>query len=549
MIEITMLNARKHFGNTLVLWDCSFRVFQNEKIGIVGDNGTGKTTILKLLAGKILMDIDYRQISEGKSRISIPKGTTIAYLEQEATFPVNTRVEEVLSLAFSNLYKIEKKLQELEKDMENMSNIHLNSILNLYSKKQLEFETKGGYGIHERFCKVCTGLKIDNEFLKKDFNVLSGGEKTIVMLAKVLLENANVLLLDEPTNHLDMDSLEWLEQFIKKYSGIVIMVSHDRFFLDKVVSKTIEIENHKATTYSGNYSSYIKQKDDDILIQFKQHNNQQKKINNMGKSIKELREWAMKSDNNKFYRRASSIQKRLNMMVEINNPIKKQHKVKLNIKHSGRDPHKILNVTGLYKSFNEKGIFENANFILNGGDCVALIGANGSGKTTLIKMILNQNSIDKGEIVYGEKIKIAYLPQLISFKDENQRVIECFRDDKEILLGDAREYLSKYLFFGNTVFKKVNQLSGGERVRLKLSMLLYEKIDFLILDEPTNHLDICSREILEEAIANFNGTLLLISHDRYFIDNICTKIFAIECSKINTFLGNYTAYRETLKSK
>ena len=543
MLEITMYNVLKHYGDNFILNNAGFTLYEGDKAGIVGINGSGKSTILKLLAGIELMDIDYRKISEGKSRISIPKGTSIAYLEQLSSYPDNFTVKDILNLAFQEHYRLEEKLKVLEKEMEHLQGMPLEKALKQYSQLQQDYVTKGGYERDETLSKVCTGLKFDDAFLQKEFNMLSGGEKTTVNLGKILLENSDVLLLDEPTNHLDMESVEWLEKYLRSYKGIVTIVSHDRYFLDNVVTKIVEVENKKCETYKGNYSDYVKEKEENMLIQFENYKEQKKKISSMENAIKDLRDWAQRADNNKFFRRAASMQKKLDKMERIDRPVFERQNIKINFKTTERSGYEIIKVSGLSKSFDNRPIFENTDLYVTLGERIALIGPNGSGKTTFIKMLLGEIHVDNGKMQLGANVKISYLPQHITFNNEEDTVIECFRENKYILEGKAREYLSKFMFFGKDVFKKVKQLSGGEKVRLKLSMLIYEETNLLILDEPTNHLDIESIETLEEALEDFAGTIIFISHDRYFINKVCSRVVAIEENKFVNYPGNYDNYK------
>lgn len=542
MIELSLNNIKKYMDATLVLEDISFQVYDGEKVGIVGVNGSGKSTILKLIAGVLTID------REDKGWISLTKGTTVGYLEQIPNYPSSMKVYDILNLSFLEIDSLEKDMRDLEKEMKHLEGDEVQRALKKYSFMQQKYDALGGYDKEEKLSKVCKGLKLDDSFLNKEFEILSGGEKTTVLLGKILLQNPDLLLLDEPTNHLDMESMEWLEAYLKSYKGIVIIVSHDRYFLDNVVTKIIEIEDMTAKTYKGNYSSYLKQKEEDMMLQFADFKEQQKKINAMKKTIKDLRDWAQRADNNKFFRRAASLQKQLDKMEIIDKPDFDRENIKLNFITTERSGNDVIKVKDLCKSFEDKIIFKNANLIVNYRERVALIGANGCGKSTFLKILLGELPLDKGEAKLGSNVKAAYLPQQISFNDEEQTVLQCFREDIVILEGKAREYLSKYMFFGSTVFKKVKHLSGGERIRLKLSKLLYEDINVLILDEPTNHLDIDSIETLEEALESFKGTIFFISHDRYFINKLGQRVIAIEEHSFKSYAGNYDFYKEE-KSK
>lgn len=450
-------------------------------------------------------------------------------------------------MAFSEVYEIEEKMHKLEDEMKVLKGEELERSLKQYSRLVQSYEVKGGYNTEEKLAKICTGLKFTQNFLDKEFNLLSGGEKTTVILGKLLMDNPDILLLDEPTNHLDMDSIEWLERYLNNYDGIVIIVSHDRYFLDNVVSKIIEIEDMESKTYKGNYSSYVKQKEEKLLEQMHNYKEQQKEIKSMESTIKDLRDWAIRADNSKFFKRAASMEKRLERMKsneDAQKPKIENKTMKLNFKNSERSGEETIKAKGLCKSYIDKVIFNEADLLINFKERVALVGPNGSGKTTFLKMLLGEEAPDKGTVELGANVKVGYLPQVITFDNEEYTVIQAFRDDISILEGQAREYLSKFMFFGNSVFKKVKALSGGERIRLKLSMLLYEDINLLILDEPTNHLDIDSIETLEEALEEFKGTIFFISHDRYFINKIGERIIVIEDNKFKSYLGNYDYYKE-----
>jgi len=434
-------------------------------------------------------------------------------------------------------------MRKLEEEMKFLEDAALEKALKQYSELVQLYEVKGGYDIEEKLSKICTGLNFDYSFLNKDFSLLSGGEKTTVVLGKLLIDNSDILLLDEPTNHLDMDSIEWLEGYLKDYKGIVIIVSHDRYFLDNVVTKIVEIEDMESITYKGNYSSFVIQKEENMRIQYEHFREQQKKINTMEKTVKDLRDWAMRADNNKFFRRATSIQIKLNKMDRIDKPTFEKQNMKLNLKTAQRSGNETIKAIGLSKSFEDKVIFKGADLMINFGERVALIGPNGSGKTTFLKLLLGEECPDDGVVELGANVMAAYLPQKITFENEELTVLDCFREDVFLPEGKSREYLSKFMFYGSSVFKKVKHLSGGEKIRLKLSKLLYEDVNLLILDEPTNHLDIDSIETFEEALEEFKGTICIISHDRYFINKIGERVIAIEGNAFKSYPGNYNYYK------
>ncbi len=565
MFELTLNGVKKYMDATLVLKNISFQIFSGEKVGIVGVNGSGKSTVLKLIAGVLPMNycIGYPGATSpgyDEGFICKPREATCAYLEQIHKYEDGIKVIDVLKLAFEEVYSIENKMRELEDRMKFLEDNNLEKALKQYSQLVELYEVKDGYNTEEKLSRICTGLKLDESFLNKEFNLLSGGEKTTVVLGKLLIDNPDILLLDEPTNHLDMESTEWLEAYLKSYNGIVIIVSHDRYFLDNVVTKIIEIEDMESKTYKGNYSDFSKQKEENILEQFHQYKEQQKEIKNLQNAIKELRDWAARVDNNKFFKRAASLQKKLDKMkssdtesdkfyrtrgqyVRTEKPKFERKNMKLNFKDGERSGNETIKAKGLSKSFDDKVILRDVDLLIHFGERAALIGPNGSGKTTFLKMLLDEEKPDSGVVELGANVMAAYLPQKITFKNEEFTVLECFREDISILEGQAREYLSKFMFYGNSVFKKIKHLSGGERIRLKLGKLLYEDVNLLILDEPTNHLDIDSIENFEEALEDFKGTIFFISHDRYFINKISERVIAIEDNGFKSYPGNYDYYK------
>lgn len=552
MFELSLNGVKKYMESTLVLKNITFQVYAGEKVGIVGVNGSGKSTILKLIAGVEPFNYwpGYPETSSpgyDEGWISKPREAACAYLEQIPQYDCGLKVIDVLNLAFREIHDIENEMRKLEEKMKTLEGAALEKALKQYSELTQLYEIKGGYDIEEKLSKVCIGLKLDDSFLKEDFSLLSGGEKTTVVLGKLLMDNPDILLLDEPTNHLDMDSTEWLEGYLKNYKGIVIIVSHDRYFLDNVVTKIVEIEDMECKTYKGNYTSYINQKDENLRIQYEQFREQKKNINSMEKTVKELRDWAMRADNNKFFKRAASIQIKLDKMDKIEKPVFEKRNMRLNIKSAERSGNDTIKATRLSKSFEKRAIFRDADLLINFGERAALIGPNGSGKTTFLKMLLGEEQPDSGEVKLGDSVITAYLPQKITFKDEELTVLDCFREDIFIQEGKAREYLSKFMFYGNSVFKKVKHLSGGEKIRLKLGKLLYEDVNLLILDEPTNHLDIDSIETLEEALKEFKGTIFFVSHDRYFINKIGERVIAIENNTFKSYPGNYDYYKNEKK--
>lgn len=549
MKDIFVNGVKKYMNTTLVLKNVTFMVNEGERAGMVGENGSGKTTIMKLIAGKLALNhcagYPYAPVPPGYDEgwVLLSKDTTCAYLDQIPDYEAGIRVIDVLNMAFEEVYKLEAELRSLEVEMQQAEGTILEKVLKKYDNCLKQYESKGGYQVTEKLNRICKGLKFSEEFLKKEFNVLSGGEKTTTALGKLLMDNPDVLLLDEPTNHLDMESVEWLEEYIKTYKGTVIIVSHDRYFLDHTVTKIIEIEDGEAETYNGNYTEFLHQKEENFRLWQEHYKDQQKKINEMEKSVKQLREWASKGGNEKFYKRAASIQIKLDKMERIERPGSKDNNLRLKVSEAERSGNVVVKARELRKAYGEKILFNEAEAEIYFRERVAMIGQNGSGKTTFLKMLLKEITPDQGSIEFGSNVKLAYLPQNLTFQNEEITLLECFREDISILEGAAREYLSRFLFFGSTVFKRVKYLSGGERVRLMLSKLLFTDVNLLILDEPTNHLDTVSIENIENTLEAFKGTVFYISHDRYFINKTATRVLELNQGKLKSYDGNYDAYK------
>lgn len=535
MIELALNKLQKYYGANMVLEDVTFEVQTGEKVGIVGGNGCGKSTLLKILVG-----IEGHE----SGTIAIKKNSTLGYLEQMPVYPESFKVIDVLNTAFERVDSLQREMKELEEQLSSSNEANMEKLLNSYSKIQVVYESLGGYEKEEKLSKVCVGLKINEDFKNKLFSELSGGEKTTVILGKILLQNPDILLLDEPSNHLDLETMEWLEAYLKEYKGIVIIVSHDRYFLDNVVTKIIEIEDMTAKSYYGNYTSFTKEKERQLNLQMEAFLDQQKKIKAIEKSIAQLREWGKNGDNTKFFKRAASMEKMLNKLQRIDKPVLERQNINMSVNTGERAGDNVVIIKELCKSYGEKILFNKAELLVRNKERVALIGSNGCGKSTLINILLGNLEADKGTATLGSGIKLGYLPQNVIFEEENKTILETFREDIVITDGKAREYLARYMFYGESVFKKVGALSGGERSRLKLAMLMYKEVNFLILDEPTNHLDIDSREELEEFLKDFEGTLLFVSHDRYFINNIANKIVELSEGALTSYSGNYEYYKE-----
>lgn len=553
MKDVFLNGVKKYMNTTLVLKNITFMVNEGEKAGIVGENGSGKTTILKLIAGILTMNhcagYPYAPVPPGYDEgwVVMPKDAVCAYLDQIPVYGEGVKVIDVLNLAFEEVHVLEAELRSLEVNMQHAQGAELDRVLKKYDNCLKLYENKGGYEVTEKLNRICKGLKFSDEFLERDFSILSGGEKTTVTLGKLLMDSPDILLLDEPTNHLDMESVEWLEEYIRNYKGTVIIVSHDRYFLDHTVTKVIEIEGMESETYNGNYTDYTRLKAENLRLWQEHYKEQQKKIKDMENSVKELRQWAAKGDNVKFYKRAASIQNKLERMERIEKPRAKGRGMALNLTEGERSGNIVIKTKGLKKAFGSKILFEDGEAEIYYGERVALIGQNGSGKTTFLKMLLGEEVPDEGVLEFGSSVRAAYLPQVLSFPNEELMLIECFREDISILEGAAREYLARFLFFGGDVYKRLKYLSGGERVRLMLAKLLYHDVNLLILDEPTNHLDIPSIENVENTLEAFKGTVFFISHDRYFINKTADRILALEGGKLNSFQGNYDEYKAEME--
>lgn len=527
MIEIGINKITKDYGFGPILNDINFEVKTNERIALVGENGSGKSSLLNIIAGTIKPD---------SGTISIRKNAKIAYLKQLIeNRNDNITVKDVLYEGVKDLMNLRDKLTEYEEKITNSTPNDIERLIVRYTNLQTEFINMSGYEIDAKVEKVIKGFKIDKTILSRKFNSLSGGEKTIITLASIIISEPDILLLDEPTNHLDIDTLEWLEDYIRKYKGTILMISHDRYFLDEVATKIILLENKKINIFHGNYTKYLKENEERINKEFKDYKDQQKQIKAMEESIRRLIEYGNIAKNEMFFKRAESIRKRLDKLEKLQKPIEKDS-IPLQFR-STRSGNIVLELNNININYPDKTILKDASLKIFYQEKICLLGNNGSGKSSLVKYILTQSNN------YGTNIKIGYIPQEISFEDENKTVYE---EAKDFFIGDEthlRSALSKFYFFKDNILKRLKNLSGGEKVRLKLFCLIQKDINFLILDEPTNHIDIETKEILESALKEYKATLLFISHDRYFINSLATRIIYIEDYKIKTLPGNYNDYK------
>ncbi|AGX02629.1 MULTISPECIES: ribosomal protection-like ABC-F family protein [Bacillus] len=532
MIACSGNDIAKMYAGTTIFEEVAFEIHEGDRVGLVGRNGSGKTTLFKLLAGIETPD---------KGQVHWKKGTRIGYLSQIPEYPEHFSGRDVLLQAFKELTVVERKMKECEQAMaEEKDASRLERYIAEYGVLQEQFAHGGGYEMEASLARVASGLKIE-DLLSKSFSSLSGGEKTKVSLGFTLLQNPDFLLLDEPTNHLDIDAVEWLGVFLKEYDGTVIVVSHDRYFLDEIANRIFDLEDGELTSYQTGYSGFVKEKEERLLREFQQYEEQQKKIKKMKEAIKRLREWANQANppNEGLHKRARSMERALERMEKLDRPILNRKKMNMELDSAQRSGKDVVVVKGASKHFGSQTLFEDAYLHIQFQERTAIVGSNGSGKSTLLKMILGEVPADAGEVRIGSNVKIGYLSQHIQPGSEDETVLEAFRNEVSVAEGEARNILAGFLFYGHAVFRRVSKLSGGEKMRLRLAQLMYQDINFLILDEPTNHLDIESREVLEEALQDYKGTILAVSHDRYFLNKLFTRISWIENRQLLTFAGSY----------
>ncbi len=529
-------DIKKSFGIKNILSNITFNINEKDKVALVGVNGAGKSTLFKIIVG---------EISKDSGDINIPKNAKIGYFSQNLNLTENNSPFDELLTVFSQIINMEFKLRELEQKMEIYKDEELNLIIKEYDKISTYLSENNSFDYNSRIKGVLKGLGFTEDDFYKEIKFLSGGQKTRVALGKILLEEPDILLLDEPTNHLDIKSIQWLENFLKSYSKALFIISHDRYFLNKIVNKVIELENTKSTIYNGNYSDYAEKKHIAREIMLKHYLNQQKEIKKQEEVIKKLRSY----NREKFVKRAESREKLLDKMEKIEKPDNLPAQMRLSLspkKESGND---VLIVENLSKSF-DFNLFNNISFDIKKGDKVALIGANGIGKTTLIKMIMEKTSIDNGSIKLGSNVVIGYYDQEQQNLNLDKTIFNEISDTYPNLKNEEiRNALAVFVFTGDDVFKKISTLSGGEKGRVALAKIMLSNANFLILDEPTNHLDMVSKEILEDALKNYTGTCIYISHDRFFINNTATKVIELTKSKMNIYLGNYDYYLEKCEQK
>ncbi len=531
MIDIAINELSKYYGSNHVIKNISFEIYSGEKIGLLGKNGSGKTTLFKTITG----EENYESGS-----ISKASGKKIEMLAQIPAFGDNDTAEDVLRSSFMEITDVYKAMKKIEGDADP-------AVLARYGRLIEEYERLGGYETEVRLDKICSGMNIDERLRASRFNDLSGGEKARVNLARILLRECDILLLDEPTNHLDLASLEWLERFLHDFPGTVVAVSHDRVFLDRVVTRIIEIEDGKAVLYSGNYSFYVEERERRYLTQAEQYKQQQRKISQLEDAIKRQRVWAqINPANTGLAKRALAMEKRIEQMDKVERPSTAK-KLAAGFDSGGYAAKEIVSFDSVCKRYGEKVLMHELDAKILRNDRIAIVGANGCGKSTLLKMLMGEENPDGGNIKISPTVKVGYMPQIITF-DENVTVLEMLRQEIGLPEEKVRSILARFHFMAADVVKKVNTLSGGEKSRLKICLMMQKNINFLLLDEPTNHLDIASREWIESALSEFAGTMLFVSHDRYFLNRFADKVWSMENGGFTQYDCGFDEYLEILRN-
>ncbi len=532
MIDLSVSGIVKSFDlEKNILNGVTFQIERGERVGLLGKNGAGKTTLFRIITGELDAD-------EGE--VILAPNRRVGLISQIPVYPDGYTVEDVLQSAFERTARMADEMAALSEKMANGDESE--ETLRRYGELSAKFEGLGGYGTQTAVNKVANGLSIDEDMRARLFDTLSGGEKTRVNLARLILEDTDVLLLDEPTNHLDLHATEWLEEYLASFRGTVLAISHDRYFLDRTVTRCIEVLDGKAEFYSGNYSFYAVEKERRYIERMRQYEKEQAKIEQLEKSAEQLRMFAFKGMD-KTYRRAKSMEKRIERMRTTDRPTKEQA---LTAQFVSREffGDEVFELKGVGKSFGERTLFRGLDLKVEGGERIALLGDNGMGKTTLLKLLMDEEYPDEGKIKFGPSVRTAYLPQIVRFDDPNRNLVDTMLWSKRgVTTQAARDRLARFHFRGEDVFKSVRMLSGGELSRLYLCMIMDEAVNLLILDEPTNHLDIASREWIEEAVEAYDGALLFVSHDRYFINRFATRIWELADGTITDYPFGFERYR------
>lgn len=550
MAILNINNLKKEYGIETVLKDFSLNVNRGESVALIGPNGSGKTTIFRIITGQ-------EYYSEGT--VSVRNDIDVGYLDQLPDFKSELTIYQELEKVFEKVKEQIKEMKRLEQKIAHHgeraeeSETHsddLEKTMKEYSQLQRKFEKGVGYEFQSKIRQVAAGMGFDeDEIQEKTLDQLSGGEKTRVGLAKLLLMEPDLLLLDEPTNHLDLKSVEWLENYLNSYQGSLLIISHDRYFLDNTIERIVEIKNGANEDYSGNYSYYQKERKRRYEQRLREYKNQQKKIKELEDAIEQLYIWGRSRDSEKMFKRAKAMEKRLERIDRLEKPQLKGKKMKLELDSEIRGGDDVLFVEDLTKSFEELKLFQDLSFELHRSDKAAIIGDNGTGKSTILRVIMGEINADQGETRIGTNIYPAYYRQEFEGFNSEDDLITALQRETAVTNSKARDMLASFLFTGEDVFKKVKQLSGGEKSRLRLLQLMSGNYNFLILDEPTNHLDLPSREVLEEALKDYQGTILIVSHDRYFLDKVVDYIYELENQELNKYYGDYSYYKEKKKKE
>lgn len=531
MIVLNCNNIGFAYGTETIIKDISFSVQENDKVGLVGINGAGKSTLFKIITG---------ELNQENGEVFVSKDLALGYLKQNAALNTDNTLWDELLEVFSELIEMEKAINRIEIEISNTTDKEkLATLMKEYSRLSERYSYLGGYEYNSRVRGVLRGLGFDDSEFGKKVNILSGGQKTRLALAKVLLEEPDILMLDEPTNHLDISAVEWLEDYLKSYKKCLLIISHDRYFLDSVTNRTIEIENYISTVYNCNYSAYVKQKATNREIQEKHYQLQQKEIARQEAYIEQQRRW----NRERNIIAAESRMKALDRMEKIDKPTAQPQKIRIKFNQTIASGNEVLEVDSVSKKFDERELFKNVGFKIRKAERVFLLGPNGCGKSTLLKILAGRLDASAGKYSYGAKVRLGYYDQEMSdLKQDNTILDEVWSVNQKLVQTEVRSALAAFLFTDEDVFKKISVLSGGEKSRVAMLKLIFSDANFIILDEPTNHLDINSREILEAALKEYEGTLLIVSHDRYFIDKLATRIIDIGTSPVIDCIGNYTFY-------
>ncbi len=539
MIILNVDKISKNFGYGQLFEDVSFSLNEGESISIVGPNGCGKSTLLKLIAGLEKSD---------KGSVNIKKGSSVVYLDQTSSDKVDDRlVIDVIKDAFVEINKLSALLKRYEDIMANPdSQEQYDKTLERYCRLIEEFGNMGGYDIDVKIDSVCSGLNIDNNMLCQTYTTLSGGEKTLVQLAKALLQKPDLLLLDEPTNHLDIERIEWLESYIKSFKGASVIVSHDRYFLDRMSNKILDLSGIEPKVYSTNYTGYLEEREKDFEKQLAAYQDQQLVIKRLQEQIKYFSERGMATNSSTLCNRAHALQTQLDRILsrKVERP-QEQRKINIGFIENRKSSKRVFETDNL-TVFAPDGrkILDDISISIMAGERIALIGANGSGKSTFVKTLLGKQELaHSGDVIVGPSVKIGYLPQIINFDNGGHTLLDYFKEETSLNEQKARQVLAAFQFYKEDVNKRVKNLSGGERIRVRLASLLQHNVNCLVFDEPTNHIDIPTKEVLEKAVENFDGTVIFVSHDRYFINKLAEKIIEFHDGHISTYLGNYDYYK------